>query len=485
MNPRANHKRNKESHLIKVGSILLSLNLLFSAQVPALALSGKQKKDLQKLEIKFFEHKYKKETDEKRIERLEKLVFGEAKSGDEEERIEALVATVPELNNQPSPGSSSQSTQESSPAASTQSTDSSTDTATADPSVDYPRVDAIEQTMLGKVYKSEPLGKRLDQLELKAFKKSSHDPDLSKRVDHLEKYVSKHYHKSVSQMVDPRNGLNYSAPLGNTNSAYRAPAYVGGGSGSYGMTPPPVRAYSRQAPSDRPPSLSAPVTEQLAWLENHVYGHSYPQKPLIERVRALEKTVFPSEPPDTSSSIPMQVKVLVNAVALMHRSNGTSSGAAPNGSSSTASNSSQFPNWPPKSSNATYGAYASHNQVGANYNSGRFQQPSYSAPSQSYQSQGQSNQYPSQAYQSPQSQYGNNTSYQNQSQTQYQQPRKKHGHPFLKGLAKSLLTVGAVAAGSMLGGGYYGGYGGGYGGYGLGGLNRGYGGGYGSRGLYY
>ncbi len=449
---------------------------------PVYAVSKELKDDLSKMEIKFFEHDYKKESVEKRIERVEKLVYGEAKTGSEDDRLSALVAAVPDLNSTAPAGKTQDKEASESKSKSKNQNAQSQDNTAPDPSTDYPRVDAIEQVVLGKTFRDEALGKRLDQLELKAYKKVSGDPDLSKRVEHLEKYVQKHYHKSVSQMVDPRSSDG--APPSNT--AYTAPAYTGnsgsyGSSGSYGMSPPPMppsrygQNYASSAPPDRPPSLSAPMPEQLAWLEQHVYGRTYQNKSLIDRVRALEKTVFPSDPPDTSSSLPMQIKVLVNAVELMHKTPGKLNETASSGGGSN------FPSWPPAGSSSAggnaYGGYATQNQVSgdANQYGGGY---------------GQQNQYQNQGYSSPQNsqpsynQNYQNGAYQNQNQAtanaNTQAPTQKRGHPLLKSLAKTLLTVGAVAAGSVLGGGYYGG---GYGSpYGYG--NSAYGGAYGMNGAY-
>ncbi len=492
--------------------MVLPLGILLNAE-PVYALSKELSSDLTKMEIKFFDHDYKKESEENRIERVEKLVFGESKTGSEEDRMSALLAAVPDLNsakNNDKQNANQDDAQSSTGAQagndrSQSADDPNADASAADPSTDYPRVDAIEQILLGKTYRDEGLGKRLAQLEMKAFKKVSSDPDLSKRTEDLEKYVQKHYHKSISNIVDPRNTMNYQAADNGNNYQGTPPQYAqgsgygygsggaySGGSGSafpssapgsYGMTPPSYGGGYHNESQDSPPSLGAPVEEQLTWLEGHVYGHSFPQKPLIERVRDLEKSVFPNEPPDTNSSIPMQVKVLVNAVSLMHKAPSAPPVAPARQSASS------FPNWPPtgntenENANANengggysnggtagsaYGGYAAQNQM----NSGTqgYNQGYGSGYQNSYGNQSNMSYQPPQQFQQPQ-----------QTQQTQQQPQQKKGHPLLKSLAKTLLTVGAVAAGSVLGGGY-GGYGYGGGGYGYG--NPMYGGAYGMNGAY-
>src|SRR5271163_1373137 len=43
--------------------------------------------NLSKLELKFFQHEYPKDTNQVRLERLEKMVYGETKTGSESERL--------------------------------------------------------------------------------------------------------------------------------------------------------------------------------------------------------------------------------------------------------------------------------------------------------------------------------------------------------------------------------------------------------------
>lgn len=52
---------------------------------------------LAKLEVKFFKHTFPKDDDTVRLERLEKMIFGEAKSGNSSERLKNLADTVPNL----------------------------------------------------------------------------------------------------------------------------------------------------------------------------------------------------------------------------------------------------------------------------------------------------------------------------------------------------------------------------------------------------
>jgi hypothetical protein len=181
--------------------------------------------DMTRLEIRFFQHNYPKDSQEARLDRLEKMVFGETKTGSEGERLARLVGAVPAGESTPPAGTASGSQSDSlvdeprartsSPGSSTSSSSSGSQSsyendaprstsrkssspppqATADNDDDdtvktdekYPAVTAIEQKTLGKDYAGEPVNKRLARLETKVFgKPSSNSLDLSDRVDALK-----------------------------------------------------------------------------------------------------------------------------------------------------------------------------------------------------------------------------------------------------------------------------------------------------------
>lgn len=150
--------------------------------------------NLLKLEEKFFQHTYPKESIDARLDRIEKMVFGEAKDGDDAARLSALVQAVPNLNSASS---------DSPPAQTARGGNSSTgggsgrQTAPAPvaeeeesepaPIGNYPAVDAIERKAFnGKTYSQEPVNQRLARLETKYFGKPSTSTDLTDRTDRLK-----------------------------------------------------------------------------------------------------------------------------------------------------------------------------------------------------------------------------------------------------------------------------------------------------------
>ncbi len=182
-------------------SSLLSLSfILLLSGVPAWAAIGSDPR-LAQLEVKFFKHPYPKDDDGQRLERLEKMVFGEVKTGADLDRLKALADTVPNL-------SSVTVADEEEPAAGNRTagggsntldiTDKGSGRGVAPPvqkgagstvlsgESKYPAVTALEQSLFSRDYAGEPVADRLNRLETKVFGKPSKFTDLSERVDALK-----------------------------------------------------------------------------------------------------------------------------------------------------------------------------------------------------------------------------------------------------------------------------------------------------------
>lgn len=150
--------------------------------------------NLLKLEEKFFQHTYPKESIDARLDRIEKMVFGEAKDGDDAARLSALVQAVPNLNSASSdspPAQTARGGNSSSGGASGRQTAPApvADEEESEPAPigNYPAVDAIERKAFnGKTYSQEPVNQRLARLETKYFGKPSSSTDLTDRTDRLK-----------------------------------------------------------------------------------------------------------------------------------------------------------------------------------------------------------------------------------------------------------------------------------------------------------
>jgi hypothetical protein len=127
-------------------------------------------------ENRFFFHQYPSDPGEKRLERLELLIFGTTQEGSLEERLARLGKAIVERDNQ----SSSKTTEirPQSPAAAP-SVNKSSD--------QYPILNTFEWRVFKKTYPGESLDERLNRLETKIFGQSSPAISYFDRVDRLKK----------------------------------------------------------------------------------------------------------------------------------------------------------------------------------------------------------------------------------------------------------------------------------------------------------
>lgn len=114
---------------------------------------------LRPLEIKYFGHPYETGLLD-RTARLERLVYGEEKSDKPlNDRIAMLLRSCGYY-----PANRAVSSRS---------------------CASYPRVTVLEQRLLGYSFENQPLGERLDRLEVKLFGKPSESGDLAARVDNI------------------------------------------------------------------------------------------------------------------------------------------------------------------------------------------------------------------------------------------------------------------------------------------------------------
>lgn len=188
-------KLKSKSVRLAAGFISVAASLFIAlGQAPAFA-GNQTDQDILKLEDKFFHTTYPKEPMDARLDRLEKMVFGEAKAGNEADRLTTLLGAVPNLDNPgdvdqtPRTASSSRSVspgqQRTQPAGRGDDADED-DTETPAPIGQYPAVSAIERKVMGKEFAQEPVGQRLARLETKVFGKPSTISDLTERTDRLK-----------------------------------------------------------------------------------------------------------------------------------------------------------------------------------------------------------------------------------------------------------------------------------------------------------
>jgi hypothetical protein len=187
--------------LLSAAFVLLATGCFLTAFAEDGSVSG----NLSRLEEKYFQHDFAKDEASERIERLEKLVYGETRSGSNEERTKMLMSLVPAEpapeTRPPAPAPETRrpppenrriplETRPAPPTRPLASADPLSDSSEANEPIandnSYPAVTAMEKKLLGRDYVGESVGKRLDRLEIKAFGKTSASEDLQDRVDRLK-----------------------------------------------------------------------------------------------------------------------------------------------------------------------------------------------------------------------------------------------------------------------------------------------------------
>ena len=234
------------------GRLLLASALVLGASTFFLPAYADSSADLDRLEQKFFQHSYAKEDLPVRLGRLEKMVFGESKTGSDPERLLNLVKAVPANSGQPSSDgddTASSGNRESAPETANRTPTRPARQPVAPPSSDqddaqvpndekYPAVSAIEQKVFGHDFAQEPIGKRLSRLETKEFGKPSTSTDLSDRVDALKSHsgidITQQRPRGSEWSDEDDDDMTSPPPVARNRGGNGGGSY---GNGNYGSSP--------------------------------------------------------------------------------------------------------------------------------------------------------------------------------------------------------------------------------------------------------
>jgi hypothetical protein len=287
-------------------AVAVFASLLFVANAPAHA-DTVDAKGVSALEHHFFERTYNNEPMPDRLTRLEKMIFGEVQKGSDDDRWSTILTTVPAKDLEPEAQSEPQTANAGQSSGQTADGGTADDfgmtTQTADPitnSSDYPHITNLEKELLGQTHVGDSLAARLSRLEVKAFGHPSQNNDLSARTDNLEQYVEVHLHAApfgINPKMDDSHTVDYaSVPMTTMPAPY---------------APPPVDPVTTQS---APPPAGTQLKTRVAWMEMHVYGKTFPDLHLLERLHQLDATLFPNHPHTNDRELMDQVDALVGAV---------------------------------------------------------------------------------------------------------------------------------------------------------------------------
>jgi hypothetical protein len=314
-------------------------------------------KCLSQLENTFFEHQYENESDAKRLNRLERFIFGTTKAGSIRDRLTHILISVPaktindhayktntktndtfgggadtlqnndinqstsadQLSNthaadrinrtedsnqvngnvQNAPFSSSGNKTTNAPIQ-TSSANAYVDSSNSGAPFDYtsyPRVNTLEEEMLGQTFPNDTLSQRVARLETKTFGTASTSNDLCQRVDMLDKYAERHDLYGERKPTDDLIS-RLSVPIGRNTDNFNS-----GGN----LTPTSAQ------PNNTLPKQSAPIIgstdELVAMMEAELYNHTYPSRRLIRRVKKLENRVLPKHENNNANSISLDDRI--------------------------------------------------------------------------------------------------------------------------------------------------------------------------------
>lgn len=167
------------------------------------------------LENRFFFHQYASDPLEKRLERLELLVFGQSQSGDNAERLAGLKKAIAERDKESASRTAGVPDKAGKAPADVPDNAVKAPVAASSP---YPVLNTLEWRALKKTYTQEGLDQRLQRLETKIFGQASPAMAYADRVERLERTLG----ISASESKAPRGPLGPKPKAGSHLPDYEA-----------------------------------------------------------------------------------------------------------------------------------------------------------------------------------------------------------------------------------------------------------------------
>lgn len=254
-------------------------------------------------EKQFFELSFDGETTSRRLDRLETFIFGATSTGSPQARIAKIAKVAPLTNYVPAKAPVPPSSKQPQPASAA---------TIAEPALEspghYPHITALEAKILGETYPIEPLTERLSRLETKAFGAPSKSQDLEARTDAIDRYM---------QRGRTPKAMTIGMPLDDEDDDVGAnpPDLMRRYQNALGATPPDMeRRYQRadedpgvivkeqaiqqelaDAQKTTPPTKEERTLSRIAWCEQQVFGHAFPEMHLLKRLHQLNSELFPKD----------------------------------------------------------------------------------------------------------------------------------------------------------------------------------------------
>lgn len=253
-------------------------------------------------EEKFFERTFDGESESRRLDRLDTFIFGATNKGSARVRI-ALIARVVQVNTPPTEAAAKAANGQSQSGAgegqqttpqvqsSPQQRHQSGEPALQSPG-NYPHITALEAKLLGNTYSDQPLTERLSRLETKAFGTASKSNDLEERTDALDRYMqAQRRPKDMTIGIRPDDDDDI-APMSpeierRYQSADEDPGAIVRHLG--------IEQELADAQKTVPPTKDERTLSRIAWCEQQIFGHAYPEMHLLKRLHQLNHELFPQD----------------------------------------------------------------------------------------------------------------------------------------------------------------------------------------------
>ena len=234
------------------------------------AMNKTQIATISKIENNLYGFDYTNDSEQNRISRLEKTIYGEASTGNLNKRLEKLSAdvTAEQIGLEITPVEDTFREEEDS-------------IAQADNTVNYPVVDEIEQKLFNKTYKNRDFHTRIVTIERKLFGKIYDVDDYATRMDRIKAEV-------MPQTLAKENSYNYDS---NALSSVDLGALERNRYNRYTTMPYGQESYTRPYANygaTLPPKYSAnELEDELAQLEYDMFGTEFSNEDTQSRIRRL------------------------------------------------------------------------------------------------------------------------------------------------------------------------------------------------------
>jgi hypothetical protein len=216
---------------------------------------------LSAVEWRLFAHPYEKDSDDKRLSRLERLVFGaERQDLDTASRFAKISAAL-------------SSTKKENRSGRNLATVTLPSRSIVGAQSNYPSVSELETKVFSTTYATMPVATRLQNLEIRVFGKVSQSDDLCSRVDALNGYVNATV--STPQKIPFSWLCNFVDPS---------------------MLPQRVHATT--------------VVDRIETMETNLFGKTFANKSLEKRVSLLEKNIVGMTAENSSQDLSVRVAQL-------------------------------------------------------------------------------------------------------------------------------------------------------------------------------